>query len=440
MILSGWGRFPEQHCQVAAPRSEADLRALLGKGALIARGNGRAYGDSAYNPRQTVLMHHFNRMLAFDATSGQLTVEAGVILGDVVAAMLPRGWFPPVTPGTKFVTIGGMIAADVHGKNHHKYGTFGGFVDWIDVMQADGTVRRASPSCEPDLFYWTIGGMGLTGVILRAAFRMIPVPSAWIRQTLVPASGLDATMAAFDAAQDVTYSVAWIDCLSSGAAMGRSLLMLGEHASTTDLPPDKAASPYATPRKRKLSVPFDAPGFALNRLTVRAFNALYYRKGVFAAGESLIDWDSYFYPLDAILGWNRIYGRKGFAQFQCALPLPAARDGLRALLQAISASGQGSFLSVIKRFGPQDSRISFPMQGYTLALDFPVTPKTLALLERLDSITLAHGGRFYLAKDSRMRPETLRASDPRMAAFRAQREARNCVGHFVSAQSERLEL
>ena len=440
MILSGWGRYRAQDCQVAAPRSEADLRALLGQGALIARGNGRAYGDSACNPRQTALMHRFNRLLAFDEASGQLTVEAGVMLSDVIAAMLPRGWFPPVTPGTKFVTIGGMIAADVHGKNHHQSGSFGGFVDWIDVMLADGTVRRASPTVEPDLFGWTIGGMGLTGVILRAAFRMIPVPSGWIRQTLIPTADLDATMAAFDAAQGVTYSVAWIDCLSTGAGLGRALVMLGEHADPADLPPAQAAHPYVTPPRRKLTVPFDAPGLALNRLTVRAFNALYYRKGLRAAGQSLVDWDRYFYPLDAILGWNRIYGRKGFAQFQCALPLATAQSGLRALLQAISASGQGSFLSVIKRFGPQASRISFPMEGYTLALDFPVTAATLALMERLDSLTLAHGGRFYLAKDSRMRPETLHASDPRLAAFRAWRDTGNCTGHFASAQSERLKL
>lgn len=440
MILSGWGRYPVAECVLNAPRTESDLRSLVASGPLIARGNGRSYGDSAFNPAQTVDMRRFNRMLAFDPVTGLITTEAGVILGDLVAAMLPRGWFPPVTPGTKFVTIGGMIAADVHGKNHHRHGSFGNFIAWMDVMQPDGSVVRAGPDENTDLYHWTIGGMGLTGIILRAAFRMIRVESGWIRQNLIAAPDLDAAMAAFDAAQGATYSVAWIDCLATGPRMGRSLVMLGEHARLADLPPKKARAPFATPRKMNLTVPFDAPGFALNSLTVRAFNAAYYRKGVFSAGESLVDWDTFFYPLDAIGHWNRIYGRRGFAQFQCVVPLGASRDGLRALLQEISESGQGSFLSVIKRFGPQDSRISFPMEGYTLALDFPMTPRTLPLLERLDRITIDHGGRFYLAKDSRVRPEILRAADPRIAAFRAWRAAQGAVGLFASAQSERLGL
>lgn len=440
MILSGWGRYPVADCAVSAPRDDEDMRALVARGPLIARGAGRAYGDSAFNPAQTADMRHFNRMLAFDPATGQITVEAGVILGDLVTAMRPRGWFVPVTPGTKFVTIGGMIAADVHGKNHHRHGSFGNFVDWIDVMQPDGAVVRASRDAHIDLFHWTIGGMGLTGVILRASFRMIAVESGWIRQTLIPAPDLDAVMEGFAAAQDTTYSVAWIDCLASGTNMGRSLLMLGEHARMADLPPKKAGTPFSTPRKINLSVPFDAPGFALNRVTVRAFNAVYYRKGVFGAGQSLVDWDTFFYPLDAIGHWNRIYGRRGFVQFQSVMPLAASRDGLRKLLQEISASGQGSFLSVIKRFGAQDSRISFPMEGYTLALDFPMTPRTLPLLERLDRITIDHGGRFYLAKDSRLRPETLRAADPRMAAFHDWRLGNGAAGHFASAQSDRLGL
>jgi len=440
MILSGWGRFPRHECRLTAPRDENELCKHIADGQLIARGNGRSYGDSAFNSRNTVHMRHFNRMLAFEAETGRLTVEAGVLLGDINAAFLPRGWFPPVTPGTKFVTIGGMIAADVHGKNHHKHGSFGAFVDWIDVMQADGSVVRASPEKEQDLFYWTIGGMGLTGVILRAAFRMTPVETGWIKQTLIPAPDLEAAMAAFEAAQGVTYSVAWIDCLSGGAALGRSLVMLGEHAKRSELPQDKTSDPYAVPPKRMLSVPVDVPSIALNRYTVRTFNALFYRKGLSGAGESLVDCDAYFYPLDAILGWNRIYGRKGFVQFQCALPLQTSSEGLKALLGAISKSGQGSFLAVLKRFGTQESRFSFPMEGYTLALDFPVTQRTLTLLDELDRITIKHGGRFYLAKDSRMRQETLREADPRVAEFCAMRSKYGREERFVSAQSKRLTL
>ena len=440
MKLSGWGRYPVVECQVNTPRSEADLISLAQAAPMIARGNGRSYGDSSLNSQKTVDMRRMNHMLAFDAETGQLTAEAGVLLADIIAAFLERGWFPAVTPGTKFVTVGGMIAADVHGKNHHKDGSFGSCVNWIDILTAEGQVQRCSRDQNPDLFDWTIGGMGLTGIILRAAFRLRPVESGWIRQTTVPAENLAAAIDIFENSAGATYSVAWIDCLSTGASLGRSLVYLGEHATHTDLPRDKLKAPYQTPKKRKLTVPMDAPGFALNRWTVKAFNAVYYSAGRSRTGTQLVDWDTYFYPLDAILKWNRIYGRKGFAQFQCVIPLDQARDGMQALLEAISEAGQGSFLSVLKRFGPQDSRFSFPMEGYTLALDFPVNRRSLGLMDRLDEITIAYGGRFYLAKDSRLKAETLAKSDDRVGAFREMRKSTSAAETFSSAQSDRLTL
>ncbi len=439
--LSGWGRYPRHKAPAPArPRSEAEIKAALAKGPVIARGNGRAYGDSAVGSDQTLSTAKMNHMLSFDPGTGVLEAEAGVILGDVISAFLPRGWFPAVTPGTKYVTLGGMIAADVHGKNHHKDGSFCNCIDWIDVMGPDGTVTRCSPQSNSDLFDWTVGGMGLTGIILRAAIRLRPVESGWIRQTMLPQPNLDAVLAAFDAAQDATYSVAWIDCLATGENLGRSLLMLGEHAARAELKDDAARYPFEVPHKAKKRVPFTPPGWGLNRFTVRAFNALYYWNGARKAGDSFIDWDTYFYPLDAILEWNRIYGRKGFMQFQCALPMDRSREGLQALLEATSEAGAGSFLAVLKQFGPQDSLFSFPMLGYTLALDFPVNARTLALMERLDAITLEHGGRFYLAKDSRMRAETLRASDPRAETFAAHRAEAGLSGQFSSKQSERLSI
>ncbi|WP_170765210.1 FAD-binding oxidoreductase [Ruegeria lacuscaerulensis] len=441
MKLSGWGRYPVLEARTHRPRSVDALRNLvLSEPNLIARGNGRAYGDSAINTSATIETRHINRMIAFDPASGQLVAEAGVLLGDIIAAFLPRGWFPMVTPGTKFVTLGGAIAADVHGKNHHKDGSFRSCVDWIDVMGPDGGIRRCSPQDDAAMFDHTLGGMGLTGVILRAAIRLRSVETAWIRQTTILAPNLKAAMAAFEATQDATYSVAWIDCLGTRGNLGRCLVMLGEHATHRDLPTGKAQAPFQTKTKRKLSVPIDFPAFALNSLTVRAFNALYYWAGARKTAEHLVDWDSYFYPLDAILGWNRIYGRKGFVQFQCALPLDQSEAGLTALLAEIAKAGSGSFLAVLKRFGKQDSAFSFPMDGYTLALDFTVTRKTLALLEQLDQITIEHGGRFYLAKDSRMRAETLRASDTRAADFRAHRDSHGYTSRFRSAQSERLAL
>jgi FAD/FMN-containing dehydrogenase len=440
MKLAGWGRYPVTDCAQSTPRDEAALRAALAGGPMIARGNGRAYGDSALNRRNTVSMRRLDRMLGFDAKTGQLVAEAGVLLGDIIAAFLPRGWFPAVTPGTQFVTLGGAIAADVHGKNHHIDGGFGNFTDWVEVMGPDGTVTRASREENAALFAWTVGGMGLTGVILRAAIRLRPVETGWIRQASRAVPDLAGAMAAFEEAADAPYSVAWIDCLSRGAALGRSVVILGEHAPREALPMRHRQVPFGPPPGRRLRLPLNAPGFALNRWTVTAFNALYYRAGARMSGTSLVPWESYFYPLDGILGWNRIYGRRGFVQFQCVLPEAGARAGLNALLTAISASGQGSFLSVLKKLGPSQGRFSFPMPGYTLALDFPVSQKVLTLMQTLDRITLDHGGRFYLAKDARMSADTLHASDPRAADFARMRSESGAAGAFASLQSERLGL
>lgn len=439
MLLSGWGRFPRTQCVVHRPGTEEDLLKLAAKQSLIARGNGRGYGDCAVATGGTIDMRRFNRMLAFDSKAGVLTVEAGVLLADVIEAFLPGGWFPYVTPGTKFVTLGGMVAADVHGKNHHGEGSFGRYVEWLDVIDAQGQLRRCSRSEDAELFAWTIGGMGLTGVILRVAFRLRKVESAWIRQTTIPAKDLDTVMALFEEHAGATYSVAWIDCLHGGKGLGRSALMLGEHAGRHDLGRTQNEAPFAIPQGRSLRIPIDAPSFLLNPLSVRAFNALYYWRGVAASGEALVSWDSYFYPLDTLLEWNRIYGRRGFAQFQCVIPTVFAKAGLTALLKEISASGQGSFLAVLKRMGEEEGPISFPREGYTLALDFPISARTLKLLDRLDAIALEHGGRFYLAKDARMSAETFALSDARIPDFQALRERRNLTA-FRSAQAERLHL
>lgn len=425
---------------VSAPRDARELAGLAGHGGVIARGNGRAYGDSAVGGAATLDMRRLNRMLSFDPDSGVLVAEAGVLLADIIDAFLPRGWFLQVTPGTKFVSLGGAIASDVHGKNHHRDGAFGSFVEWLDLMGPDGAVKRVSRRDNSQLFEWTLGGMGLTGIILRAALRLRPVQSAWIRQRTIVAENLRAAIDAFEGAQEATYSVAWIDCLASGAALGRSLVMLGEHAEADELPAAYRAAPLSSPLKRKRRVPFDAPAKALNRHTVRAFNALYWRKGCRGPAETLIDWDTYFYPLDAILGWNRIYGRRGFVQFQCVVPLDGAERSLAALLTETARAGQGSFLAVLKRLGAQESRFSFPMEGYTLALDFPANPTTLALLDRLDRITLEHGGRFYLAKDARLPARTFHAADPRAAEFVAMRQEASLDRAFASGQSNRLLL
>lgn len=440
MKLSGWGRYPILDVDMTPARHESDIIAAIGNGTIIARGNGRAYGDSALGSRNTLDMRRFNRMLAFNAESGQLVAEAGVILADIIATFLPRGWFPSVTPGTRFVTLGGMLAADVHGKNHHIDGGMVNFVDWIDLACADGIIRRCSPTENADLFSWTVGGMGLTGVILRAAIRLRPVETGWVRQQTIACRNLEEAMAVFEGSLTATYSVAWIDCYATGARRGRSIVMLGEHGVFDDLPDTNRHDRYALARRTTRSLPIDLPGFALNKWTVSLFNQLYYAKNAIAPRESWVGWERYFYPLDAILNWNRIYGRKGFAQFQCALPQESSRAGLERLLDAIASAGAGSFLAVLKRFGAEASGLSFPMPGYTLALDFPISRRTLALLDRLDGITLDHGGRFYLAKDSRMRADTLTRADGRVEAFRRMRDEARCSEHFQSAQSKRLSL
>jgi len=438
--LSGWGRTPVAECRVKTARSDRDVAEALSEGPMIARGNGRSYGDPALSRGLTLSMAGLDRMLSFDTETGTLVAEAGVLLADIIATFLPRGWFPAVTPGTKFVTLGGAIAADVHGKNHHLDGSFRTCVDWVEVMVDAGAPQRIDQHADPERFDTICGGMGLTGVIVRAAIRLRPVESGWIMQETVPAETIDAAVDIFEANLDAPYSVAWIDCIGHPPRLGRSIVMLGRHARAAELPPRRRRAPFDTPRRLPLRVPFDLPGFVLNAANLRLFNALYYEMGRRKAGVSLIDWDRYFYPLDSIADWNRIYGRAGFYQFQCALPLETARAALSQMLHDISGAGTGSFLSVLKRFGQGEGRYSFPFEGYTLALDFPAGDRSQALIERLDRITLDHGGRFYLAKDARLSAETFLAGDPRFAALRDLRRANGWADRFTSLQSERLGL
>jgi decaprenylphospho-beta-D-ribofuranose 2-oxidase len=438
VILSGWGRFPRAEVNLLTPASREEATSQVrAQDSLIARGNGRAYGDAALNPQATLDMLSNRRVLEFDAERGILSCDAGMMLSDVIALVLPQGWFVPVTPGTKFVTVGGMVAADVHGKNHHAAGCFGDHVEWIELALADGSVVRCGPGGNAGLFAATRGGMGLTGVILSACFRLIPVETAHIRQRTLRAANLAEVMALFEESQGWTYSVAWIDCLARGASLGRSLLYLGEHARRAELPAHLAGPPAAISRQPR-RVPVDFPGFALNRWSVRGFNALYFRKG--RPGEAFIDYDTYFYPLDALLEWNRIYGRSGFVQYQCVLPKAASAAGLSQILDLVAAEGSGSFLAVLKLFGAASGMLSFPMEGYTLALDFRATPAALALLDRLDDVVGAHGGRVYLAKDARVKADAVRRGYPELEAFRAMRRQVDPGGKFSSLLSRRLEL
>ena len=443
MKLSGWGRYPVLDCRMVRLREREALSGLIGRGsALIARGNGRSYGDAALNPDLTLSMLAMDRMRAFDATTGLLTCEAGVLLADVLDTFVPRGWFPAVVPGTKLVTVGGMIAADVHGKNHHRIGSFGAHVESLILVPADGEPRTCSRAADQDLFRATVGGMGLTGVIVEASFRLQPVETAWVMAETVAARDLDETMAVFEASRSWPCSAAWIDSLARGAKLGRSLVTRGAFVARGDLPARLARDPLRPAPAAGPAIPFGAPSVLLNRATMGGFNALYHWRGRAHGEPRPVHFDSFFFPLDRIEAWNRLYGRRGFVQYQCVLPKNESAAGLAALLAHVAATGQGSFLAVLKLLGPGgDGLLSFPMEGYTLALDFPMRKGTLALLDALDVITHRHGGRVYLAKDARCAPERLRQGYPRHGAFEAVRaEAAGAPLRFTSALSERLAL
>jgi FAD/FMN-containing dehydrogenase len=436
--LSGWGRFPIVNCAVATPRSEPEAAALYEQFAsLISRGNGRSYGDAAVNAPGVLLTKRLDRMLAFDSENGILTCEAGVSLADIIAVFLPRGWFPVVTPGTRFVTVGGLIAADVHGKNHHLVGSFCHHLLWVDLLLPSGDVLRCSPDAHADLFDATCGGMGLTGTLLRAAFRLQRVETAHILQHIHHGRNLEETFEIFEHTLGRPYSVAWIDGLASGEALGRAVVFIGEHLPAALAGQGKAELQVPPPRSKR--VPIDFPGFALSRLPVKLFN-MAYRKAQ-RAGVGTLDLYRYFYPLDAVFEWNRIYGRRGFVQYQCALPLSESRTGISRLLTEIAASGDASFLSTLKRLGPSSKGyLSFPIEGYTLAMDFPASPHNLRMLDRLDQITVEHGGRLYLAKDARAAPATVVAGYPQLDRFRAVRRRYGLETRVQSHLSRRIGL
>ena len=443
MKLSGWGRYPVLDCRMERLRRVEDLRELFDRGGtLIARGNGRAYGDAALNCDLTLSMLAMDRLQAFDATSGLLTCEAGVLLADILAMFVPRGWFPPVIPGTGFATVGGMIAADVHGKNHHRDGTFGAHVESLTLATADGEVHGCSRTENADLFRATLGGMGLTGVILSASFRLRPIETAWLMEETLATRDLDETMTLFEESRDWPLSVAWIDCLASRSRLGRALISRAAPMARASLPAGLTSDPLRPAPARRWSVPAAAPSVLLNRLSVGLFNRLVYRRGRARCGVRAVHFDPFFLPLDRIEAWNRLYGRRGFVQYQCVLPKAESDAGIRTLLERVAAAGQDSFLAVLKLFGPAgEGLMSFPTEGYSLALDFPVRPGTLALLDALDAITHAHGGRVYLAKDARCTPERVRQGYPRNGAFEAVRaEAAGTPAKFASALSRRLSL
>ena len=416
-----WGRFPrvEQRTRALAWRSGAVPQV---EGSVLPHGLGRSYGDSCLNGGGTVLLTAgLDRLIDFDPTTGVVRCESGVSLDTLLRLAVPRGWFLPVTPGTKFVTVGGAIANDVHGKNHHRAGTFGRHVRRFELVRSDGSRRMCAPDENPDWFGATIGGLGLTGLVTWAEVQLKPIRNPFVIQETVPFENLDGFIrVSAESEADHDFTMSWVDCLARGRTLGRGLFYRGNFAPTQfeRLPLSKSHLSHGS----GLAVPIDLPGFCLNRLSVSAFNFLYYHRERMKPSPRLVHYDPFFYPLDSVYGWNRIYGRRGFLQFQCVVPHATARDALRELLERSARGGLPSFLSVLKTFGdlPSPGWLSFPRPGYTLALDFANQgEKTWKLVESLDRVTREAGGAVYPAKDARMSPESFAAYFPKREQFSA---------------------
>jgi FAD/FMN-containing dehydrogenase len=397
--FESWGRYPKQFAEVRSLFWKEDFPATIAPDTkMLAVGMGRSYGDVCLLQHGTLLQTpNLDRLISFDSQSGLLRCEAGVTLAQILDFAVPRGWFLPVSPGTKYVTVGGAIANDIHGKNHHVAGTFGLHTPRFELVRSDGTQVMCSATENPEWYAATIGGMGLTGLISWAEVQMRPIVSRQIRYRSTQFVGLEEFVALSQAATHDEYSVAWIDCVAQGRNFARGVFIQGEHDETPGL-----LKPLAKP---SFALPFDLPELALNRASVGAFNTLYYHKQMRKRRSGLTDYEPFFYPLDRILKWNRLYGRQGLLQFQCVLPWESGTQGMYQLLKAITASGLGSFLAVIKVFGDAVSPgiMSFPAPGITLALDFPIRREvSFGLLDRLAGITAEFGGRMYPAKDACM--------------------------------------
>jgi L-gulonolactone oxidase len=420
---SSWGGVTRTARPVAHPKWRQELAGLLGgardRGDVLGVGLGRSYGDSGLDAGGRLICGRgLDRFMAFDPQTGVLRAEAGASLDDILQLVAPRGWFLPTTPGTRFVTLGGAVANDVHGKNHHRAGSFGLHVRRLGLIRSDRGALELSREQEPQLFFATLGGLGLTGFIAWVELQLAPTPSSFLDQEAIGFSGLDGYFDLLADSHDrFEHVAAWIDCSATGGGLGRGVMFRANWSAEGGL--------VTHERRLKLTLPLEAPGWVLNRWSVGAFNSLYYSVHGSRHGLRRIPYAAGFYPLDAIGGWNRLYGRAGFFQHQSVIPEGVAREAVRKMLERISASGQGSFLAVLKSFGGKDSGglVSFPRPGASLALDFPNRgAETLDLLDRLDAIVADAGGRIYPAKDGRMSAAMFQQGYPRWRALEALRD------------------
>jgi len=443
-ILTGWGRTAPTRASVVRPVDADEVARLLAAAdarGVIARGLGRSYGDCAQNAGGRVLdMTGLDRVEAIDLERGTITVGAGASLDKLMRLLVPLGWFVPVTPGTREVTVGGAMASDIHGKNHHRDGSFAMHVESFTLQTPAGERLEVDRAGAPDVFAATAGAMGLTGIITRARIGLIPIQTSRIRVDTEKARGLDDLLERMARRDDeYRYSVAWVDCLARGASLGRGVLTRGDHATRDELDADARADALGYSTGAGLTTPWTPPGL-LNRASGRAFNELWYRRAPHDERGAIEPLAAFFHPLDRLRSWNKLYGPRGFLQYQAVVPF-GAEDVLRAILERLSSAGTASFLAVLKRFGEQEGLLSFPMPGWTLTLDIPARlPGLQKLLDGLDELVVAVGGRVYLAKDARLRPDLVEAMYPRLGKWREIQRRLDPHGTMRSDLTRRLPL
>ena len=427
--LKSWGNYPK--IKLNSYLFDKRKKSKNFKPNIIAYGNGRSYGDSCLSDNVVEVRKH-NHFLSFDSEKGILIAQSGALLEDIINLILPYGWFLKVVPGTKKITIGGAIASDIHGKNHHLDGCFSESVNAFKLLMPNGETIICSRTQNQELFRASCGGMGLTGIITEAELKLKKVKSSLINQTILKSKNLEDTFKIFENIKSERYSVAWIDCLSKGKQLGKGHIIYGDFADDQD---------FNISIKNKFNIPFFFPSFALNKWSVKAFNFLYYNRIFKNKTQSKISFDSFFFPLDSINNWNRIYGKNGFTQYQFILPLDTSLEGMRKILTTISDSGKGSFLAVLKLYGKENENyLSFPIEGYSLALDFKIEKGLFELLDQLDKIVVEFGGRIYLSKDVRVKKEIFEQGYDKLETFKSIRSKYNLTETINSKQSLRLGI